>query len=338
MSQLAKIKPLNTRFRISDSEMRKQIRILQQPSVLRSIGAFLEEWAVILGVSCISCLVFLDNGMQLWTVTVYILAVFLISIRMRALENLIHEAVHGNLCHNRQLNDGMAWVFAALPLGHSLSEERSKHCSGHHQHFWVRERDPDYQRYVMMGIDTLPAKNFRALLEKCFAAFPVYLVGLVQTFYFPSGESTKILLCRMCFWISVVTLFWWKHLIIFLVSYWLIPFLTGMSLIRFIGEISEHAAFTCSNNELVTTRNNLGWFNEHIIHPRGDGYHLVHHLFPKIPFFRLKKAHQLLMKDMRYCHKGIHAQSFIFKRNGNAETTIGGLIKDNKCEIDRLPT
>jgi len=31
-----------------------------------------------------------------------------------------------------------------------------------------------------------------------------------------------------------------------------------------------------------------------------EGYHLVHHLFPGIPSWRYKEAHQILMKDTVY--------------------------------------
>jgi fatty acid desaturase len=95
-----------------------------------------------------------------------------------------------------------------------------------------------------------------------------------------------------------------------LILCWLVPFVCFLPIIRYIGEVTKHGAFICSSNELYSTRNNFGWINENIIHPRGDAYHIIHHLYPKLPFYRMKNAHNILLGDANYA-SARHVKSFL---------------------------
>jgi fatty acid desaturase len=93
---------------------------------------------------------------------------------------------------------------------------------------------------------------------------------------------------------------------------------------RFLAEVSEHMGLEWTT-EFGTTRNKLGWVQDHIMHPHGDGYHLVHHLYPQIPHHNLPKAHQLLMQDPVYREKGNHCTNLFFSFH-ESRTTLGDLL------------
>lgn len=58
----------------------------------------------------------------------------------------------------------------------------------------------------------------------------------------------------------------------------------------------------------------------------GDNYHLTHHLFAGIPFWNLKKAHDVLMDDERYAaaNRGCGG---IFTAKGDAKSCIGQIFE-----------
>lgn len=52
-----------------------------------------------------------------------------------------------------------------------------------------------------------------------------------------------------------------------------------------------------------TTINNVGTIQKILIHPLGDGYHTLHHMFPTVPAFRLGRLHRALKHETREADK-----------------------------------
>ncbi len=78
--------------------------------------------------------------------------------------------------------------------------------------------------------------------------------------------------------------------------YWLIPLTTVFAFANWTRSVSEHYGLPdTTSNDLGLTRNFEGprW-ERFIFTPHHIGIHLVHHLFPTIPFYNLPKAHALL--------------------------------------------
>lgn len=310
-------------YQIPSPQLKKELKMLEKSSISATVGTLFTTWLTIISFSVLSHLIFVINGFCLLSMVTYLISFFVISTRQRLLENIIHEATHFNLCKSFRLNDIMAWSFAALPLFHNLESERELHIKGHHVNFWNEKLDPDFIRYKNMGLDKLPAASYGELAKVLINAFPSYLLDLIPTFFLQKNQKIKYKILTLVYWSIVLNVFYNLNYFNIIFYYWLTPFVFGLTAIRFFAELSEHASLGCKN-AFFSTRNNIGWFNENFIHPCGDGFHIIHHLFPKIPFYNVKKAHELLMNDDVYSKEATHCYSFIFS---------GKIYKSSLCSL-----
>ena len=314
-------------YSITDEETQNQFKLLNKTSLFETFYSIILCYSLIVISALSSWYVFNQFGINIFTVAFYLFAIFIIAARQRGLENLIHEAQHLNFSRNYIVNDAIAWSMLALPLGRNINTERYQHIQLHHNNFWT-DVDPDLKRYQSVGLDKLPADSYKSLVKLLFRAFPSYVLGAIPEFFLPKAEKKSFMLLRYLYWIFIISMFYFFGYIQHLALYWYVPFFFTLFLIRYIAEITEHASLGCEN-EFASSRNNLGWFNEWIIQPCGSGYHMLHHIFPKIPWYNLPKAHRLLLKDKTYA-EGNHYDSFFFSKN----STIASLLKEKQLETE----
>jgi fatty acid desaturase len=68
-----------------------------------------------------------------------------------------------------------------------------------------------------------------------------------------------------------------------------------------VRSIAEHFAIHGEAGELGQTRTVLvSWFDRLFIMGKNGNYHLEHHLYPSVPFYRLPELHAELMRSEEY--------------------------------------
>lgn len=95
----------------------------------------------------------------------------------------------------------------------------------------------------------------------------------------------------------------WKyeclHVLIF---YWVIPYFTLAYWITDLLEFTEHYPLLkiYDIDIKMSWNRELNLFENFLFGIHNDNYHLVHHLWPRIPNWNIRKAHEIMMRDEEY--------------------------------------
>lgn len=252
-------------------------------------------------------------AIYLYSRSVYWLPIsaILIGSRQRALATLLHESSHLTLCRNRVLNFVLGSVLAGWLVFQIFTRYRKSHVKAHHPHLGDENLDPDARNYVEQRLFEKDHHAFvrRHLIPQLLGLrIPENLKYLVMNRLLPhqiSNMSSKELwelAAFIAYWLLLLGVLAYTDMLFTFVVLWLLPYLTTFQAINWIIEVAEHfpliRLFDC---EIEMTRNRHGSAIENFftgIH--GEGWHLVHHLRPGIPFWNLRRAHEVMMQDPDY--------------------------------------
>ncbi len=106
------------------------------------------------------------------------------------------------------------------------------------------------------------------------------------------------------------------------IGIWFISRATSYHVIRIVAEFLDHAGLKVGSI-LGFTRNlpHAGALPP-MFHPHQDTYHLVHHLFQKIPHYNLVRAHKLLEADPHYAGAH-HCDSYFIGNHSAVQCWVG---------------
>jgi fatty acid desaturase len=288
------------------SEIHGALRACYRVDDWHGVLEVLEDWLVIAAAI----------GVSLWAwehlplapaALIYVLALFVISSRHRSLYDLLHQASHRTLARHRGLNFVLGTLASGYLVFQSLTAYRLNHVVDHHPFLADPERDPDYKALRDAGAygGAASPAGIRRFLARMF--LPSALVGnvrgLVRNKLLNPREARWERGFRLAYTALVIGLLvaagWGPHF----VAYWLVPMVTTTCWVSSVLELMEHYPFIeqREHKDLLLARNrdyhpllNL------LVGVHWEGYHLVHHLFPAVPSWRLREAHRILMKDEAY--------------------------------------
>ena len=259
---------------------REALRDLRRISRLRGLGAIAWTWGWI--AACFAAYALVPHPLTIAA------GVIVVSGRQLALAVLMHDGAHWLLLPNRRSNDAVSNWLCAYPLLLDTASYRKVHLQ-HHKHTWT-ENDPD------LGLAT-PFPISPASFRRKIARDLLGITGVKRYLFLLAAWRFR----QAPFWGFVLTNaailagswaagIWEAYLLL-----WLLPSLTGLSLVLRLRSIAEHAAVDDTTDPWRNTRTTLAHpLVRFFLAPHNVGYHLEHHLYMYIPHYRLAAVHRQL--------------------------------------------
>ena len=232
-----------------------------------------------------------------WHPALYVLALIVIGGRMSSTGGLVHEAAHYNLFRSKRMNEWVALLFCStMVLGTFTPKAYRRSHLAHHRHANTR-LDPDPEIQAMK-------KN----IETARDAFWFFFDGLtLPVIYFAKVFWGRPLWQRA---LSLAALALLIHalptLALKLFMYWIVPALTTYSLFVFIRLHAEHNAVDADDPLYRTRTVRPTLLSRLTVAPAYVGYHLAHHVYPSVPFFRRHELHDALMASSEEYRRNAH--------------------------------
>jgi len=296
---------------------------LSDLSQLRSTFHIVAEWTLILTA------IYLCQ--RHFNLAVYLLTVAFIGARQHALLILMHDGVHYRLFRDRRLNDWTADIILAWPNLISARAYRKNHFA--HHRFLNTAQDPDWARRQGDSTWVFPKHWTRLallMLRDASGLGAIYYLRLaLMLLSKDTGVSRGFLAARYGFYAAMLLLLGCFGALHLLLMYWFVPLFTWMTVIFRIRSIAEHSAIAGRANAYAQTRSTRASVLEHVfVAPKNVNYHIEHHFYPSVPFYRLPELHRVLMSKSEF-KESVHITSSYFgvlrECVRNADASMSGL-------------
>jgi fatty acid desaturase len=232
-----------------------------------------------------------------------------IGARQHALGILMHEGTHYVLYKNRRLSAIVSELFLAWPVFITARMYRPSHFA-HHRHVNT-EKDPDLMRKQSSVSEWQFPKSWRALVallaKDVFGLKTLQLFSDFEDMWDRKGPKEAgvdfYTVARTLYYILVLSVVTYFRLWPMFLLLWVVPILTWLKMIMRIRSIAEHFAIEYDHVYTHSRTTLPSFFERLFVAPRNINYHIEHHLYPSVPFFRLPQLHALLMKDPAFRSK-----------------------------------
>lgn len=251
----------------------------------------LAVWGVILG--------------ALWVVArmpepwIAALAFVVIATRQLALSHLVHEASHRNLGVSREWNDWISDLLFAAPVLITTGSYRSIH-EPHHANLGRARDDTDVRAWYLISGWHFLARSAKSLFGlEAFQTAMSYRDRMSQSGidwrHIGLVGLTNAALLGYCFWLGIP----WAWL-----ALWILPLHTLTVFLLILRVVAEHqpCAYSAARREdfdldlepPLTRSIDPNPVEKFFFAPMSFCYHHEHHLFPGVPYPRLRGLHRTL--------------------------------------------
>eukprot|EP01012_Entosiphon_sulcatum_P051250 TRINITY_DN70389_c0_g1_i1.p1 TRINITY_DN70389_c0_g1~~TRINITY_DN70389_c0_g1_i1.p1 ORF type:complete len:241 (+),score=17.50 TRINITY_DN70389_c0_g1_i1:146-868(+) len=225
----------------------------------------------------------------------YFFAILVIGCRMRALADILHQSSHSALsCHH-----GINKFLGKYPSGYMVLQlwtvYHSSHVINHHRYLGHPALDPDMIPLLGAGLYSgdVSAKRVLEFILSRFSLQGIleYQIYLCKDRILPRVDDpakqkavSQENKARLIYYASLLIALWVRGWLSLFFWYWVVPLCTSANIVGAVIELSEHYPLLRNSSRLQQSRNRIcGPVVNFFFGIHWEGYHLVHHLYPRMP-------------------------------------------------------
>jgi len=302
-----------------DASLIKEVSKYLESNNYDGMLELVEDWSVVAITSLITIYAYHEISGVLG-IALYLVAVIVIGGRQRAIADILHQASHGAAAKNAYLNWAIGTIFSGYTVFQSFSIYTASHVKLHHPWLGNPHKDPDYIGLIsnkICGINRSKVNTRKYILSLLTPSTSYnYLLYLIRNRIYDRNEDKRETVFRCVYWMAVSFALWYQQCVHYFVLFWFVPLLTSNVWIGSLLELLEHFPMMDDPNiayvDIFMSKNRI-WSHavNFILGVHHEGYHLVHHLFPKLPSWHYRTVHDILMKDKVYAALD-HAEYGVF--------------------------
>lgn len=202
---------------------------------------------------------------------------------------VLHDGVHGAIKRGSFFAALMARVFGFL-LTFTFPFFKGLHMQ-HHAHTNVKGRDPDH---VLSGLSALGGLVLGGVCIYCSYQYHFFARRLWRN----KLELLEVLVCDV-FYLGVLIFAIYDHWFMDLFLLWILPLIISLYLLVYTFDYLPHFPHQ-RTEKMYCARAYGGWLLSAWM--CAQNYHLVHHLWPTIPWYRYRRAFKQVYPELK--HRG----------------------------------
>lgn len=293
----------------------RTLRALSRIDPARSGSAIIFDWCAI-----VASVWYCTNH---WHPLLYLVTVMWVGARQQGLAVLMHEGAHHLLFRHRRWNDLVAEVLLGWPIGVSMQSYRSMHFR--HHRYTNTDQDPDWVRNRPDALRAVRSWGEALQILAGFRGEQRQLLKMVMSFrrdHTTGGGPGWVVARLSCYGLvlgAITSFRFWAAFVL----YWVVPLTTWFLVIMRLRGIAEH--FAVEKEAVGVSRTtHLSLWERLFVAPHNVNYHIEHHLYPSVPFYRLPELHALLMNE------------HIYRAKAHVTHTYGGVLRECLLKVQVL--